>query len=382
MTSSTSSASSIDEQVAGLRAWIGKCAGGEVLRAERHTGGKHRIAWQIDVANESEMPQALFLTLDAPGAGGDSGNARDATVLTALRDTPVPVPRVLGRNGPGGALLMERIDGRSDTPAGDDLEPVMADLMQHMATLHKLEARQLSLPDFSLPRHPEDLALAQLEPLEVSYRATPAAQHPLVDFGLSWLRRRVPHFEGAFALVHGDIGPGNMIYEERRVRAIVDWEISHWGDPMEDLATLNVRDMAAPIGSLPRRLRQYQAAGGIRVDADRLRYYRALVLIRNSLLICLTLANTPEHELPPQLGTFALLLRRAATQALCEASGLSFPDPPTASASAPVELPTAPLDDDARWIPALAKLALADCSLQAERMGPLIDRFLQPVPQS
>ena len=125
----------LDDHAEGLLDWVAQVAGGEVLRAERHAGGSHRIAWQVDVAGGGDPPRALFLTLDAPDAGGEGGNVRDGAVLSALGETPIPVPRVVGRSGPGGALLMERVAGRSDAPAGAALAPVMAALMFWISAL-------------------------------------------------------------------------------------------------------------------------------------------------------------------------------------------------------------------------------------------------------
>ena len=370
----------LDDHAAGLREWVARAAGGEVVRAERHAGGSHRIAWQVDVAAGGVSPSRLFLTLDAPDAGGEDGNVRDGAVLSALGATSIPVPTVVARSGPGGALLMEWVDGASDAPAGADLEPVMADLMRQLAALHRFEPGTLAIPELPVPTTPEGLALDQLRAVEASYRANPAAHHPVVDFGLGWLRRNVPPAPVRPSLVHGDVGPGNMIYGGGRVRAIVDWEIAHWGDPMEDLAALAVRDMATPVGSYATRLREYEVASGTGVDAQRLRYYRVLVLVRNSLLICLTLAQSMASAIPPQLEAFALLLRRAATQALEEASGLVSAEWAPAAAGAHVGLPDRPLDDDDAWIPALAALSEAACADARETMGPLAEARLQSVP--
>ncbi|MBW2424743.1 MAG: phosphotransferase family protein [Deltaproteobacteria bacterium] len=372
--------SPLDDQAAGLLDWVTRRADGEVVRAERHVGGNHRIAWQIDVGRDGAPPQPLFLTLDPDGA--DGGNRRDGAVLEALARTPIPVPRVVGRDGPGGALLMERIEGRSDAPCGDDLEPVMRDLIRWMAVLHDIGPATLQIPELDVPESTEALALDQLASPEARYLETPAARHPIVDFGLGWLRRNVPRRVERIALVHGDIGPGNLIYDDGVVRALVDWEIAHWGDPMEDLAALSVRDMATPIGSFAERLVEYERVGGAAVDPTRLRYYRALVLVRNSLLIRLTLAGTPGADVPPQLEAFALLLRRAAVQALCEAEGIDLPDERSAPSTEPVELPDTPLDDDGTWLPALAARSFAECAARRGEMGTLADRFLQPVPMT
>jgi aminoglycoside phosphotransferase (APT) family kinase protein len=248
--------------------------------------------------------------------------------------------------------------------------------MQHMAALHKLDADSLCLEALPRPKSSEGLALDQLESIEATYRASPAAQHPLVDFGLNWLARHAPRSVPDLSLVHGDIGPGNMIYADGRVRALIDWEIAHLGDPMEDLAALSVRDMATPVGDFSTRLEQYAAAGGAQVDLARLRYYRALVLIRNSLLIQLTLAGSSPDGIPPQLRAFSLLLRRAATQALREATGVGSLE----TQSRATALLAAPLHDEETWIRSLSSRANAECISNHDLMGPLFDRHLQPVP--
>ncbi|MCH2171987.1 phosphotransferase family protein [Myxococcota bacterium] len=382
MTKPSEKKATLDDLASGLCAWVERSTDAEVIRAEPHVGGNHRIAWQVDVGNDSRSSRDLFLTLDAPDAGGDGGNARDAAVLAALAETSIPVPKLVARDGPGGALLMERVMGHSDAPQGEDLEPVMGDLMRQMVAIHRVRPEVLAIPEFSVPSTPEGLALDQLKTVESNYLETPEAHHPIVDFGLGWLRRNVPRNPDGPVLVHADIGPGNVIYADGVIRAIVDWEISHWGDPVEDLATLSVRDMSTPVGSLKRRLAQYEVELGGSVDLDRFRYYRALVLVRNSLLICLTLAKTAVSDLPPQLEAFALLLRRAAAQALAEASRLPFVRNDGLSPASIPDLPTGSLENDEVWIPALAAHAQADCSKNRDLMGPLANCWLQAVPES
>ena len=81
---------------------------------------------------------------------------------------------------------------------------------------------------------------------------------------------------------------------------------------------------------------------------------------------------------PPALRPFALLLRRAASQALCEAAGVAFPE--VTGKDGETLLPAAPLDADDLWIPALARVAQSEADAQRALMGRLADRFLQPVP--
>ncbi len=65
--------------------------------------------------------------------------------------------------------------------------------------------------------------------------------HPTFRLGLNWLTRNAPPACGAAQLVHGDFRNGNLLVSEQGLAAVLDWEIAHRGDPMEDLAWLCLR---------------------------------------------------------------------------------------------------------------------------------------------
>ena len=148
---------------------------------------------------------------------------------------------------------------------------------------------------------------------------------PLFSFALAWLRRNVPTQVDRTSLVHSDMGPGNFLYRHGRVTAVLDWEVAHWGDAMEDLAAIAVRDMATPVGHLPTRYAEYAEASGAPVDLTRVGWYRVLVLTRNSMLIGLGLAQDDATIDRVQLTMFRTLLMRAAALALCDAVGIERP---------------------------------------------------------
>ena len=51
-----------------------------------------------------------------------------------------------------------------------------------------------------------------------------------------WLRNNVPQGERKVSFVQGDTGPGQFMYADGQVTALIDWELAHIGDPMLDLA--------------------------------------------------------------------------------------------------------------------------------------------------
>jgi aminoglycoside phosphotransferase (APT) family kinase protein len=340
--------------------WVERVTGGSIVRAERHLAGASRQAYSIDVERGDDLVP-LFLLRDNLGSGG--GSARDGAVLQALAGTAVPVPYVHAVAPELGALLLERVAGRSDFPAVDDereREPTARHLMALTAALHALDPASLAIAHLGAPGDPGGHAAEQLAKAEGAARLVGDRLAPLFSFALAWLRRNVPTDVARSSLVHSDMGPGNFLASAGRVTAVLDWEVAHWGDPMEDLAAIAVRDMATPVGHLPTRFAEYAAAGGGPVDLRRVEWYRVLVLARNAMMIGLGLQHDSAALDRVQLTMFRTLLMRACALSLCDAVGVPRPD------EAP--LVAAPPTDDTR----LAAHALRD----------LRDTVLPAVPRS
>ncbi len=308
-----------------LHSWIEEASGDPVISARPHFAGASREAWQLDVEAGGKRRE-LFLLRDKSSA---SGSLRDAAVLRALAHTELPVPEVIGHDESLGAILLERAPGRSDFPAVDhesEREPTARHLMELTGALHLLDPTSLRIEHLTLPETARACALGQLEPVARAAVSFGDTADPLFAYALGWLQRNIPSKLERISLVHSDMGPGNFLYMGGRVTAIVDWEVAHFGDPMEDLAAIAIRDMATPIGHLPTRLREYEQSSGIEVDLQRVGYYRALVLIRNSMLISLGLAQPPASYDVVEMTMYQTLLMRAAALVICDNLCVERPD--------------------------------------------------------
>ena len=318
-----------------LRDWIATATGASVTRAERHLAGASRQAWSVD-ADRGDTTLPLFVLRDS--LSGNGGSVRDGSVLRALAATAVPVPLVYDLDEGLGALLLERVEGRSDFPAVDlpeEREATARDLMEITATLHALDPASLAIAHLGAPGDPSQHAAAQLANVEGVAAMVGDRLAPLFSFALAWLGRNVPATVRRTSLVHSDMGPGNFIYRGGRVTAVLDWEVAHWGDAMEDLAAIAVRDMATPVGHLPTRYAEYAAASNEPVDLARVEWYRVLVLTRNAMLIGLGLRRDDPAIDRAQLTMFRTLLMRADALALCDAVGVARPAEPPLVAGSP-----------------------------------------------
>lgn len=270
------------ELPAELCRWLADLAGGRLAGINRVPGGARKEAWLVDVERSDGSVAELFLRYDRtdPRETADPWTLhREAAVYLALQDTDVLVPRVLGVHPVHQAILSERLVGGNWFSRIIDAEEALATarhFMQQLAALHRLDPWTLDLPGFPAPSTIPDAVAHELNEWDQVIDQRGGEPEPVLEFALAWLRRNVPDHDGPLVLVQGDTGPGNFMYAAGRVIAVVDWELAHLGDPMDDIAWLSLRATQEPLPGLPARLREYEELSGHGVDVDRVRYYQVM----------------------------------------------------------------------------------------------------------
>jgi aminoglycoside phosphotransferase (APT) family kinase protein len=98
-------------------------------------------------------------------------------------------------------------------------------------------------------------------------------------------------------VVHGDFRLGNVIVGGDGLRAVLDWELVHLGDPMEDLGWMCVKAWrfgsplpVAGVGEYERLFEAYEAAGGAAIDGDVVRWWEVLGTLKWGIM-CIMQAN-------------------------------------------------------------------------------------------
>ncbi len=259
--------------------WIEQAAGGAIVAAEQVPAGG-RVGFRVDVETQGGTRRELFLQRGGRGGVGSfMGFDREAEVYRALEPLGIAIPHVWGVDEAQDLFLVDRASGLAWFQAPRDPDVALAvaqDFMRQLATWHRAGARTLDLPTFGPVRAVHEHQLDQLEGIRASFDAEDAREpiDLLARVQLDHLLNRVPDFDGEPVLVQGDTGPGNFMYDGDRVTAIVDWELAHIGDPMDDIAWLSWRATQHGWPDFPARLREYEDVSGITVDADRVKYYR------------------------------------------------------------------------------------------------------------
>ncbi len=252
----------------------------------RLTGGASRETWSFDALTPTGDRHALVLRRDPGSNVGQADRSTEFRLLQAAGAAGVPVPIVRFMLDPsddlGDGFVMDRIEGetiprrilRDDEYAG--ARPGLT------SACGRIAAQIHAVDPATLPPLMVQGARDQIE----QYRTildTLGEPHPAFELGLRWLEDHLPESgpEGSPRLVHGDFRNGNFIVGPEGIRAVLDWELSHLGDPVEDLGWLcvkswrfgNVDQPVGGFGSTGELLDAYVAAGGAPVTLEHLRYW-------------------------------------------------------------------------------------------------------------
>jgi aminoglycoside phosphotransferase (APT) family kinase protein len=102
---------------------------------------------------------------------------------------------------------------------------------------------------------------------------------PTLEKAYGWLIANRPD-RTATVVVHGDLRLGNVIVDAEGLASVIDWELVHLGDPLEDLAWICVKAWrfgepleVGGLGTLDELVAAYEAAGGRTVDRDALHWW-------------------------------------------------------------------------------------------------------------
>ena len=215
------------------------------VTAEKFEGGQSNPTFKISSADG----QPYVLRRKPPGELLKSAHAvdREFRVISALRDTDVPVPNTFVLCEDEAVIgsmfyVMEYKEGRI---LWDPLLPEAADnaergaiydaMNQTMAALHNVNVEAVGLSDFGRPGNYFE---RQLGRWSKQYRASETRPIASMESLMTWLADRMPEDDGTIGLVHGDYRLDNMMFHpsEPRVIALLDWELSTLGHPLADLA--------------------------------------------------------------------------------------------------------------------------------------------------
>ncbi|MCV7410623.1 hypothetical protein AWC05_20580 [Mycobacterium florentinum] len=261
----------------------------EIAGLRKLSGGTSHETWAFDMhdTRASEV-RHLVLRRDVEGGMLDGDLGTEFDLLTALTRSGFPVPRPWWCEAQASPLttpfmIMERVDGTDirkylAAHPKTDRGWLGTELVTLQSRLHRLDCRQLPLPAGSHAG-----AVAELDKWTRAIDATDIDPGPLINAATSWLSRNLPHTP-RLTLVHGDFKSNNLVFGVDGTVTVLDWELAHIGDPLEDIAwTLLWTTRFDLVGGLLTAAdyqEAYEKATNVTVDPAALLFWRILALVK------------------------------------------------------------------------------------------------------
>lgn len=269
---------------ASLRAWAARILGHKPQAMNLIPGGGSRTSYVVLMQDG-----AKYLLRADNGKGVLSGTLftieREYRVISALHKAGFPAPAIYGYDPAVNAMLMEFVAGKTSYQVAVNAEQqkaIQRNLMEQVVALHGLDMGALGLTDFARLDTVKAALDSDLGVLRGMYEASHVPKEPEIDFALRWLTDNIPDGDLPSCLVHGDVGPGNFLFHEGdgALSAIIDWEVTHMGHPLEDLAAVLCRALGVPFGENADHIANYEHFARAKVDRSILEYFIILVLTR------------------------------------------------------------------------------------------------------
>jgi len=283
-----------------------------VTGAAKLSGGASQETWSFDIVHPAGNVGAI-LRRAPPGYGVSSmrpGLDAEAALMQLTFDAGLPSPRVLhvlkAEEGLGRGFIMLRVEGETIA------RKILRD--EEFAGARPLLARQLGriaagihgLPEAKLPQLRSTTSTQEVADLSREYRSANWPR-PVFELALRWLADHDPGASREVTLVHGDFRHGNLIIGPDGVRAVLDWELAHLGDPMEDLGWICVNswrfgEIDKPVGGFGTReelFAGYEEAGR-KVDPARVMFWEVMGTLRWGIMcgrMMERFRNAPDHPM-------------------------------------------------------------------------------------
>jgi aminoglycoside phosphotransferase (APT) family kinase protein len=312
---------------------------------DRIHGGASRETYRFRLRHREagrEVERRLILRRDPPGSLIETDRAAEFAAYRAFHGSAVPVPEALWLESDSRWLdhpffVMEELVGFEASPQAILAPPYL----QHH---ERLAREKWSILGAIAAADPEKLGLAgalevidpaaawrrELDHWTAVIDEDELAPQPIARAAIRRLRRAPPPPPRRLHVVHGDFRTGNFLYDaEGAIRGILDWEMAHLGDPVEDLAwSLNRvwcwgRDER--VGGLTTKenaIHIWEQASGLRADPEALRWWELFSSVKG---LAIWISGGHEYQegtnKDPVLAFSSIWLTNAQDRAALEAMG-------------------------------------------------------------
>lgn len=280
-----------------VRAQVGDGAP-EITGLSRLGVGRSRENWIFEAHWPDGRVEPLILRQDPDGGLVETDRAVEFAVLRALEGSAIGAPRALWLDARGQwmsrpSLVMHREPGSVEYDVVNGYRPpsvrvrLAREFCELMVAVHDLDWSALGLGEV-LPDPGPSPASTELRGWEAVLRHDQVDAWPELELAIDALAATAPVCERT-VLVHADFKPGNILLDGDRIVALLDWELAHLGDPLEDLGwvTQPLRTREHLIPGLWERddlIAHYAAVSGLDVDPAALAWWNAFASFKTAVM--------------------------------------------------------------------------------------------------
>ena len=316
------------------------------MECRQISGGNRCQSWLVRLSEPEGGSRMVYLRYQPPRAPSVEPYTvwREAEIYRAIDMTGVPAARLVAVHAEHQAIITSALEGGAEYRRLSDeaqKSAIALEFVQALATLHSVPLASLPASDLTACPSIEDCIRQELQIWRSMYEEAGGVDQ-LIELALSWLDSNLPQASEAPVMVHGDAGPGNFLFKDGRLTGLIDWELAHGGDPMEDLAWFAMRCVMEPVPDFSACIAAYEAASSRKVDAARLLYFCVFVSTRVVIIRHRNVTGLPGNSIVSRA-----LNRRLLVDALARAEGISLglPQPMTSGPTARTRLYDGLIDD-------------------------------------
>lgn len=280
----------------------------DVTSVQKIFGGASRETYRLQITADG-ADRGIILRRDPPTSLIDTERELEYGAYARVFGTDIPVPEPLFLENDNRYLeqpfsIMAAIDG-----CQTDVSMLAAEQRRNLGTdkyriLGRLAAKdpiELGFDELMPVPELDACAATQLDYWQEVIDKDEIHPQPIARAAIRWLRRRMPPAAQKLSIVHGDYRTGNFLYDESsRVRGVLDWEMCHLGDPLEDLAWSmdplwrgEDVDLAGRLLPDDEAIALWEEASGLACERDDFQWWRVFVAVK---ALAIWISSSEDHE--------------------------------------------------------------------------------------
>jgi aminoglycoside phosphotransferase (APT) family kinase protein len=259
-----------------------------VTSIARIPGGASRETYRFRARYQEggrEIDRGLILRRDPPSSLIQTERSVEYRAYAAFHKLGIAVPKPVVLELDAAPLerpffIMEEIEDcttgsiMSGDPYGPHREKIGRQFFEYMGRIAGADVRAIGLADFDGARKPADAWKHEIARWEAEIDEDEREPQPIARAAIRWMKRNPPPPAQKLSVVHGDYRSGNFLFDsDGTIRGILDWEMAHLGDPLEDLAWAldplwSNGDTERPANTIPRAegIAIWEKASGLKAD--------------------------------------------------------------------------------------------------------------------